>query len=161
MADSATMTPWELRLLQLTAALRTQLLESVEESDLAFALPGNPPLGDLCVANGQMQRSYIDSFRTRRQDWTLAPVDAGLGRSVSALRSWWAELDAELEAVLLAIPASEFDTGQVEREPGFSMPIRSQYHTWREAILIFCGHADVYLLALGRPRAEQWRHWIG
>ena len=51
------MQPWELQLLRLTTALRSQLLASLTDADLAFALPGNPPLGDLCRDIGDTERA--------------------------------------------------------------------------------------------------------
>ena len=154
------MEPWELQLLRLTTALRTQLLESLTDADLGFALPGNPPLGDLCRDIGDTERAYIDSFRTRRLLWDTRNEEPGLDRSVERLQAWYAGMDAELEAALAAIPADEFRTGRIDRGEGFMMPIGSQFHTYREAILIFCAKADVYLRAMGNHRGEQWEDWI-
>lgn len=155
------MTPWELQLLRLTTALRTQLLASLTDADLAFTLPGNPALGDLCKDIGDTERAYVDSFQTRRLVWEVKNDEPGLARSTSRLIAWYAALDAELETVLQAIPEDEFRDGRVDRGGGFMMPIGAQFHTYREAILIFCAKADVYLRAMGRHRAEQWEDWIG
>ena len=153
--------PWELRLLELTTSLRTWLLEQLSDEDLAFALPGNPPLGDLCVAIGDTERSYADAYRTRRLVWSRTEGDAGLGRSVARLQAWYAELDADLLAAIAAIPDDEFASGTVVRGDGFEMPLGGHFHTYREALIIFCGHADVYLRAMGKPRSEHWEDWIG
>jgi hypothetical protein len=155
------MLPFELQILRLTAALRTQLLDAITDDDLAFALPGNRPLGDLCLDNGDTQRSYIDSFRTGLQAWDVKNEEPGLSRSVERLRAWYAAMDAEFEAVVGAIPEETFRSGTIDRGDGFQMPMGAQFHTWREAILIFCAKADVYLRALGRDRPEHWQHWIG
>ena len=152
--------PWELRLLELTTGLRTGLLESLSDEDLAFALPGNPPLGDLCVAIGDTERAYTDAYRTRRLTWVTTD-DAALGRSVARLQAWYAELDADLLAAVAAIPDDEFASGVVVRGDGFEMPLGGHFHTYREALIIFCGHADVYLRALGKHRSERWEDWIG
>jgi len=155
------MQPWELQLLRLTTALRTQLLASLTDADLAFAPPGNPPLGELCRDIGDTERAYIDSFRTRRLVWDAKNEAPGLAGSVERLAAWYADLDAELEAALAAIPEDEFRNGKVDRGEGFMMPIPSQFHTYREAILIFCAKADVYLRSMGKHRGEQWEDWIG
>ena len=152
--------PWELRLLELTTGLRTGMLESLSDEDLAFALPGNPPLGDLCVAIGDTERAYTDAYRTRRLTWVTTD-DAALGRSVARLQAWYAELDADLLAAVAAIPDDEFASGVVVRGDGFEMPLGGHFHTYREALIIFCGHADVYLRALGKHRSERWEDWIG
>ena len=155
------MQPWELQLLRLTTALRTQLLESLSDEDLDFSLPGNPPLGDLCKGIGDTEQAYLDSFRTRRLVWDAKNEEPGLDRSVARLQAWYAGLDTELEAALAEIPEDEFRNGKVDRGEGFMMPIGSQFHTYREAILIFCAKADVYLRSMGRRRGEQWEDWIG
>ena len=152
--------PWELRLLELTTSLRTWLLEQLSDEDLAFALPGNPPLGDLCVAIGDTERAYTDAFRTRRLVW-VSTDDPGLGRSVTRLQAWYAELDADHLAAIAAIPDDEFAAGVVVRGDGFEMPLGGHFHTYREALIIFYGHADVYLRAMGKHRSEHWEDWIG
>ena len=155
------MQPWELQLLRLTTALRTQLLASLTDGDLAFSLPGNPPLGELCKDIGDTEQAYLDSFRTRRLTWEVKNEEPGLAGSVERLQAWYAAMDPELEDALQAIPAEEFRDGRIDRGEGFLMPIGSQFHTYREAILIFCAKADVYLRAMGKPRGEQWEDWIG
>ena len=155
------MTPWERTLLRLTSALRMQLLDVLGDEDLGVALPGNPPLGDLAEQNGRHQRAYIESFRTRRLDWDVADAPPGVSRDVEALRAWWTAMDEELLAVLDGIPADDFQAATVDRGGGFQMPMPSQFHTWREAILIFCAHADVYLRSLDKHPGEQWEDWIG
>ena len=155
------MQPWELQLLRLTTALRTSLLASITDEELTFALPGNPPLGDLCKDIGDTEQAYLDSFRTRRLVWDAKNEEPGLDRSVERLQAWYARMDAELETALQAIPEDEFRDGRIDRGEGFMMPIGSQFHTYREAILIFSAKADVYLRAMGKHRGEQWEDWIG
>lgn len=156
------MHPWELQLLQLTTGLRVWLLESLSDDDLAFALPGNPSLGALLLDLGRTERAYIDSFVTRTLTFEAGegPPDGAVG-SVAALQAWFAAMDAELEAVVSAIPADEFRTGRIDRGGGFSMPIFAQFQTYREAILIAMAKADVSLRAMGRDRGEQWEEWLG
>jgi hypothetical protein len=160
------MHPWELQLLQLTTALRVWLLESISDADLAFALPGNPSIGESLVDLGRTERAYTDSFVTRRLDHAALTVPApgepaDAGGSVAALQGWFASMDAELEAVVTAIPEDEFRAGRVDRGGGFSMPIFAQFATYREAILIAMAKIDVALRAMGRQRGEQWEDWLG
>lgn len=155
------MQPWELQLFRRTTELRTELLSSLSDEDLGFELPGNPPLGDLCRDIGDTEQAYLDSFRSRRLTWDRRNDDPGLEHSARRLLAWFAALDAELEAVVESIPEDEFRTGRIDRGDGFSMPIHAQFNTYREAILIFCSKADVYLRAMGKPRGERWEEWIG
>ena len=39
------------------------------------------------------------------------------------------------------------------------MPV--QFHIYREALLIFCAKAHVYLKALGKRVTGPWQWWIG
>lgn len=154
------MNPQELEILHMTTALRTGMMETLTDADLAFSFPHNPTLGELCVNMGETQRSYIDSFKTFKQQWGLKTAEAGIEGSVERLRAWYKALDEELDAVLKAIPDTDLQTKLVDRG-GFSMPIGMQFHTYREAILIFCAKSSVYLAALGKPFSAQWQGWIG
>jgi hypothetical protein len=155
------MNPQELNILHMTTALRTQMMDTLTDADLAFTLPNNPTLGELCRGMGDVERSYIDSFKTFKQVWDVRNTEPGLGGSVERLKGWYKTLDAELDAVLTAIPDSDFQSKAVDRGGGFMMPLGAQFHTYREAILIFCGKCDVYMRALGKPLGEQWQGWIG
>lgn len=151
----------ELDLLRGHATLRIQLLESLSDEDLAFALPGNPTFGELIRDLGVTQGDYIEAFRTLRKAWGVRPAEAGVETSVARLQAWFADLDRELEAVLTAIPESDFWTKQVDRGDGVHLPLGSTFHTYREATLICYGKCVVYLHALGRPLDEQWQDWVG
>jgi hypothetical protein len=155
------MNPRELELLHLTTALRTHMMDTLTDADLAHSFPNNPTLGELCRTMGDVQRAYIDSFKTFKQVWDVRNTEPGLESSVERLKAWYKSLDDELDATLLAIPDSDFQTKTIDRGSGFILPLGGQFHTYREALLIFCGKCDVYLRALGKPLNEQWRHWIG
>ncbi len=155
------MNPRELEILHLTTALRTQMIDSLTDADLAYKLANNLTLGELCRTMGDVERSYIDSFKTFTQVWDVRNTEPGLDGSVERLKAWYKALDDELNATLMAIPDSDFQTKMVDRGGGFMMPVGGQFHTYREALLIFCGKCSVYLRALGKPLTEQWRDWIG
>ena len=70
-------------ILDQTLALRHQLLDVLTDDDLAFALPGNPALGELCRQAGQLQHIYIDSFRTLTSNWTPEPSPEEAERRVA------------------------------------------------------------------------------
>ncbi len=151
----------ELGLLRATTALRVQLLESLSDGDLAFALPGNPTLGALIREMGEHEGDYIESFTTLTHTWGVRPAEAGVETRVARLQAWFADLDRELEAVLTAIPESDFGTKTVDRGDGFTPPLGGQFHIYREATLIFCAKVSVYLRAMDRPLTPQWQGWIG
>jgi hypothetical protein len=156
------MKPQELELLHLTTALRTQMMDSLTDADLAFQFPNNPTLGELCRDMGYVERAYIDSFKTLRHPWeVLGNKEPGLDGSVERLKAFYKMLDEEFEAVLLAIPDADLQTKMIDRGGGFMMPLGGQFHTYREAMLIHCGKCSVYLRAMGKPLNQQWRDWIG
>jgi hypothetical protein len=163
-----TMKANELTTLHQTTALRTKMIDTLIDSDLAFKLPNNPTLGELCVYMGNVERAYIDSFKTRKLVWGKNN-DEGLGSSVEKLKAWYKALDEEFDTVLNAIPGEDFSVvypaegdgleNTVDR--GWPMPLGGQFRAYREALFIFCGKCDVYLHALGKPLSEQWQGWIG
>ena len=153
------MNPHELDLLHLTTNLRTDIMNSLTDSDLAFQLPGNPTLGELCRTMGDVERSYINSFKTLKQVWDVRNTEPGLEGSVERLKAWYKALDDELVAVLTAIPDADFQTKMIDR--GWPIPLGGQFHTYREALLIFSARCSVYLRAMGKPLSKQVQDWIG
>ena len=155
------MNPHELEILHLTTALRMQMIDSLTDADLAFKFPNNPTLGELCLDIGNTERMYIDSFKTLKMAWGTSGAEAGVETSVARLKAWYKAMDDEFDTVLNAIPQSDMQSKTIDRSGGFMMPLGGQFHTYREAILIFCGKASVYLRAMGKPLSEQFRDWIG
>ncbi len=151
--------PGEMEVMHETQAIRGELMDVLTDADLAYALPGSPTLGALCRESGQVEVMYIESFKTLKQSFTYAPVDPALETSVDQLKAWFARLDADLEAALLAHKDTDVQATTVNR--GFPMPLGGQFHTYREALLIFYGKATCYLHGLGKPQPPQMRSWIG
>jgi len=150
----------EFDILHQTQAIRGELMNILSDADLTFKLPGsNPTLGAICRESGQVEQSYIDSFKTLKQSFAYASVDPALDTSVAKLNDWFQRLDADLEAALIALKDRDTQTTIVER--GFPMPLGAQFHTYREALLIFYGKATCYLRAMDRPLPKQMSGWIG
>jgi hypothetical protein len=153
------MNPHELDLLHLTTNLRTDIMHVLTDDDLAYQLPGNTTLGELCRTMGDVERSYIDSFKTLKQVWDVRHTEPGLEGSVEKLKTWYKALDEEMVAVLKAIPDEDLQTKIVDR--GFPIPLGGQFHVYREALLIFAARCSVYLRAMGKPLSQQVQDWIG
>lgn len=153
--------PHEFDILHETQHIREELMDAITDADLAYKLPGdNPTLGALCREMGQVEHTYIGSFRTLKQDWNYTAVDPALETSVAGLKAWYAKLDADLEDALSAYKDRDIQSLMVDRG-GWSIPFGGQFHVYREALLIFYGKATCYLRALGKPLPEQMRGWIG
>lgn len=146
-----------------TQALRSQLMDLLTDEDLQFRLPGdNPSLGELCREIGEIERVYIQSFKTFTTDLSYRHPDPSIANSVERLKAWYADLDAELFSVLEALSEDEIQNKMVARGPEFSFPVMVQFHVYREALLIFYAKASVYLKALQKSNvSEQWQQWIG
>ena len=146
---------------QAVQAIRDQLMEVLSDDDLRYKLPGgNPTLGELCREMGEVEYSYIQSFRNRTQDFTYRNTESSLASSVAKLNAWFSALDAELKAVLEGFSEEELDQ-MINRGDGFMLPIRIQPHIYKEALLIFYGKVSVYLRAMEKPLPGQWQEWIG
>jgi hypothetical protein len=145
-------------------ALRGQLMENLTDDDLGYRVGGtNPSLGALCREIGEIERSYVESFKNFRLDFEYRNADPRLETSVAALSSWYADLDRELSAVLEGISEEDVANRTIDRTdfPGFTPHLRVQLDIYKEALLIFYSKVDVYLRALEKTPTEQWRKWIG
>jgi hypothetical protein len=162
--DTATITNGltaQLPLLRETVALRHQIMEGLTDADLAYRLPGdNLTLGALCREMGQVERAYIDSFRTFSMNYNYAPTDPALETSVEKLRAWFGQLEAEFEAALSGLSEDDIQNRTIDRG-GFAPLVTVQFHIYREALLIYAAKASLYLRALGKPLSEQMAMWIG
>ncbi len=147
-------------------ALRDQLMAIIADADLGYRLGGaTETLGALCREIGDIEHSYIDSFRTFRQDLGYRNPDPRMERSIEALSAWYTELDRELMAVLEDLSENDIASRRIVRsdfDADYFSPLpRSQMNTYREALLIFYGKVSIYLRAMDRPFPPQWQAWIG
>ena len=145
-------------------ALRGQLTGILADDDLGYRVGGeNPSLGALCREIGEIERSYIDSFKTFRLDFGYRNSDPRLESSVAALSSWYADLDSELTVVIQGLSEDDVANRTIDRTdfPGFAPVLPLQLDIYKEALLIFYSKVDVYLRALEKTPTEQWRKWIG
>ena len=148
----------QFELLHETTALRDQMLAMLTDADLAYRLPGNPTLGELCKEMGDVQQAYTDSLKTFKMDFSYRSDEPGLASSVEKLNAWFKRLDQDLEAAISGLSEEDIQGKTIDR--GWTVPIMMQVHIYREGLLIFYGKASVYLKALQKPLTEQWQSWI-
>jgi hypothetical protein len=152
----------ELGLLNQTLNLRHYLLDNLTDVDLRYRLPGrNGTFGELFFNIADVQSAYIESFKTLKLDYTRSYNDPAVASSIESLRQRFRELDEELEKLMSEFPEEELLSKIVERGGGFNIPIKVQYLIYREALLIFCAKASIYMKALDKPFNTQWEHWMG
>lgn len=150
------------RIYRLYESLRGQLMEVLEDQDLAFSPGGgNLTLGELCREIGEVEHSYIQSFKTFTQNFEYRNRALGLDRSLADLKAWFASLDADLETALEGLTEEDVTARQIDRGEDFTLPPAYQLIIYQEALLIFYGKVSVYLKAMGRPMPESWQTWIG
>jgi uncharacterized damage-inducible protein DinB len=147
---------------ELYQALRNQLMDLLEDDDLAFR-PGehSSTLGALCREMGEVQYAYIQSFTTFKMDLSYHNEEPNLEGSVKKLRAWFAELDRQLKEVVSGLSEEDLSNRMIDRGPNFTLSPRIQLDVYKEALLIFYGKASVYLGMMNKPLPEQWQQWIG
>jgi len=144
-------------------ALRERLMTILSDGDLRYRVGGaNPSLGELCREIGEIEYSYIESFKTFAADFRYRSSDPELVSSVAALSAWYAELDAELRSTIEGLSEDDVANRTVHRSdlPGFAPRLPIQLDIYKEALLIFYGKVDVYLRVLEKEPPQQWREWI-
>ena len=142
-----------------TQKIRDMILDDLVDSDLAFGLSGNTmTLGELCKEMGEVELSYINGFKTFKQDFSERVNDASLTTSITAIKTWWASLDVDLQSTLDTLNETDLDK-TIDR--GFPIDIVTQVDIYLQALLIFLGKATVYLRAMNKPLSEKMIAWIG
>ncbi len=147
---------------ELYQAMRNQLMEILTDADLDYTPGGaNPPLGVLCRELGEVERAYIESFKTFTLDFSYRNPEPGLEHSVARLSAWFADLDRELKATIAGLSEDDIRQRVVDRGGGFTLPPQINLSVYNEALLIFYGKVIVYLRAAGKLVPEQWADWLG
>lgn len=140
-------------------AMRTGILDCLTDADLAFTPGGlNMTMGELCKEFGEIEHSYIESIKTRKQDWSYRNTEAGLTTSVAKLKAWYQHLDDDLKATVSALSDDDL---QQTIDRGMPMPIKTQLEVYLQALLIFFGKATIFLRAMDKPLPDAVQQWIG
>lgn len=148
-------------ILEMYQALRNQLIEIIDDGDLDYSPGGkNLTLGELCLDIGEIETSYIQSFRSFKQDFSYRYPDRSAAESVDSLSSLFRELDENLRDVIESLSDSDISDRVIDRGPDFQVPPDIQLAIYREALLIFYGKCSVYLKAMGKEMPQQWQDWI-
>ena len=147
--------------IEATHSLRSQLLESLSNADLAFSPGGaNVTLGTLLRESGDVEYSYIQSLKTFKQDWSSHHTEAGLQSDPTQIKAWYSILDEEMKITLAAFSDEDLST-TIDRGGGSSMPVEMQLDTYLQAQLIYLGKAGVYFRAMNRALPQVVQDYIG
>jgi uncharacterized damage-inducible protein DinB len=141
--------------------MRAQAIDMLDDADLAFNPGGqNMTLGALCREMGETEHSYLESFKTLKQDWSYHNEEARLEGSIARLKFWYQTLDDEMKSVVSAF--SDEDLARiVEREGTPTWPVETQLEVYLQALLIFFGKLTIYLKALDKPLPKEFMDYIG
>jgi hypothetical protein len=140
--------------------MRMQLLDSLSDADLAFTPGGTAmTLGALCREWSEIEHSYVQSLKTFTQDWTYRNTEPGLESSISQLKAWFDQLDAEMKNVVSAF--SDDDLKKTVDRSGYPAPVEMQLEVYLQALLIFFGKASIYLRAMNKPLPGSLEQWVG
>ncbi len=143
-----------------THAMRSQLIGSLTDADLAFSPGGqNAVLGVLFREIGDIEYSYIQSLKTFTQDWSYHNTEAGLETSVTQLNAWYQTLDEEMKTTISAF--SDEDVTKTVDRSGYPMPLALQLDIYLQALLISFGKATIYFRAMNKALPDKWQEWIG
>jgi hypothetical protein len=143
-----------------THGMRTQLLGTLTDADLAFSPGGqNITLGALCREMGEIEHSYTQSLKTLQQDWTYRSPAEGLAESVAQLSAWFATLDEEMKATVAGL--SDEDLARTVERGDYDLPVETQLDVYLQALLIFFGKVAIYLKAMEKPLPEGMQMAIG
>jgi hypothetical protein len=147
---------------QMYQQLRDEMMAILGDADLGYSPGGeNPPLGALCRENGEIERAYVESFKSFTLDFSYRNAEPGLESSIERLTAWFAALDQELRATVEGLSDEDLQNRVVNRGNGFTLPPQIQLDVYKEALLIFYGKSMVYLKAMGKPVPDHWRDWLG
>ncbi len=139
--------------------MRGKILSSLTDSDLSFAVAGNPTLGELLADFASVEDSYAESFTSLKQDWTAYKPGAAL----SSVAAYIAAFDAtfgKLKSALSGYTMEQGKTVTVNRG-GWEPTLAQQFDTYVQAVLIIFGKLTIYLKAMGKPLPERWTEWVG
>lgn len=150
----------QFELLNASVKLRDLLLDASTTSDLAFAVQGNPTLGELFRELGEVQHSYIEAFKTFKQDFDYRHPDPSIATDKARLGERFKTLDADIESAVNSLAQEDIDSKIIVR-PHWQAPVTVMFHTYRECFLIFAAKVSVYFRALGKPLPDQVLWWMG
>ena len=130
--------------------LRRELMDVLRDEDLAFRpAAAAASLGELCREIGDIERSYVEAFKTFRQDFAWRNPDPDVEHRVAALSTWYADLDRELLAAVEALTDDDVANRRISRYDfdveDFSPLAAQELDIYREALLIFYAKVSVYL----------------
>ena len=141
-------------------AMRAELMDALSDTDLAFTPGGQVmTLGALCCEMGEVEHSYLESFKTFKQNFDYHNTEAGLEGSVAKLKAWNQKLDDEMKAALSAYSDEDLNK-TIERPSGYQVPIEMQLDIYLQALLIFFGKVTIYLRAMSKSLPKSMQDWI-
>jgi hypothetical protein len=139
--------------------LKHQLIDTLSDADLSHVIKRSPSLGELCREHGEIEQSYVDSFRIYELRFDYKHPDPDIAGSTEALSGWYTKLDGEFKAALEGVPDEDVESATIDRQ-GWSVSIPENLSIYKEAVVIFSAKAWIHLLAMDKTLPEQWKDWL-
>lgn len=141
-------------------AMRSGLIENLSDADLAFNPGGqNSSLGALFREIGQIEQSYIDSFKDFKQDFLYRHPDPMLGTSVTQLNVWFQSMDNAFKDTLSTITEANAHKS-IQRPARNAVTLSLQVDIYIQAMMIFFGKAIIYYRAMDKPLPHSIQAYI-
>ena len=149
----------EFAILKLYLPMRGQILDTLNDKDLAFKAKVLPSVGDTCIQIGEWQQSYIEGFKTFKQDFNYHNTDLKREISVEKLRSWYQQMDHEMENTIEAMREEDIENKGIERG-GWEASVEWNLRIWQECLIIFFTKMMVNFKLMGRELPDGLAKWI-
>lgn len=149
-------------LLDMGMDVLAEALSEVSSGDLEFTPPGESvSLGELSRAMGDVTYAYAESYRTGVMDLTLSAENRDRPHTGREMADWLRAQEGLLKEAVSGLSDEQLTTKTVDRGGGWKIPLLTQFHVYREALLIFFGKLDVYLRMMNKKRPARWVQWVG
>lgn len=140
--------------------MRDAALSRLDDADLEFSPGGdNLTFGEFLKEFGDIQYSYLQSLKTLSHDWSYRNDEAGLSSSISGLRAWFKQLDAEMKEILKSLTQDDLQK-QIDRGHGVIRTMEEQLDIYIQALMILFGKLVIYFKAMSKPLPESIEQYI-
>ena len=151
-----------LPLLDMGMDVLAEAIAEVDGTELEYTPAGeNVSLGELCRSMGDVAHAYAASYRSGRMDFSLSACERDRPQNGKEIADWIRAAEGELKDVVSVLSDEELCEKTIDLGGGWALPYVTQFHVYREALLIFFGRLDIYLRLIGKARPERWTQWVG
>ncbi len=146
-------------ILKLYLPMRKEILDSLEDKDLAFSAKGLPSIGETCLQLGEWQHAYLMGFKTFKQDFDYRNTDQDMQSKVRKLRSWYLEMDLAIEQAIKGMSDDDIENKSIDRGT-WEASVEWNLRIWQECLIIFFTKMMVNFKLMDRDLPNGLAQWI-